>query len=327
MNNLNIPTLLSGGLITNYYCSSHCKHCLYRSSPKWPHDYIAPDQAQKTFTIIKQHSCHSIHIGGGEPLLAPDKLFDILKIANDKNMRIEYVETNSSWYKDHKTACKILNKLIEFGVGTLLVSISPFHNEYIPFSKVKGVLMACETTEMHAFYWTANFMKDLSQRDETKTHTLKTYQSTYGKDYISQIISKYWISPGGRALDLLAQTNLSQPIETLIKNEKGCAELVQTDHFHIDLYGNYIPGLCAGLSINQDDLGRPLDPTQYPLLTLLYNNGIGGLFKMAQKVFSFKALKTHYATKCELCYEIRKFLATKRDLKSKELKPKEHYTK
>ncbi len=42
---LHISSLYSGGLITNYYCTSQCRHCLYGCSPKWPKEYIIKEKA------------------------------------------------------------------------------------------------------------------------------------------------------------------------------------------------------------------------------------------------------------------------------------------
>ena len=60
-------------------------------------------------------------------------------------MHIDYVETNSSWYRDPDTAIELLDRLKRKGLHTLLISMSPFHNEYIPFAKVKGVMVAAQT--------------------------------------------------------------------------------------------------------------------------------------------------------------------------------------
>ncbi|MBW2207433.1 MAG: hypothetical protein JRG79_11030 [Deltaproteobacteria bacterium] len=35
-----INGLISGGMITNYFCTSSCGHCLYSCSPKREKDYI-----------------------------------------------------------------------------------------------------------------------------------------------------------------------------------------------------------------------------------------------------------------------------------------------
>ena len=59
-----IPSLLSGGLIVNYACSSKCGHCHYNSSPQREKDYITVETAQKIFSFLKRNGCNSIHIGG-----------------------------------------------------------------------------------------------------------------------------------------------------------------------------------------------------------------------------------------------------------------------
>jgi MoaA/NifB/PqqE/SkfB family radical SAM enzyme len=99
---LKISYLASGGIITNYKCSSKCKHCSYSSSPKWPDDYMTPSMADEIFAILKSLGCYSVHIGGGEPLLKPEKILDILETARKNNINIEYIETNASWYKDEE---------------------------------------------------------------------------------------------------------------------------------------------------------------------------------------------------------------------------------
>ena len=137
-----IKHLISGGLITNYYCTSACKHCLYACSPHWKKEYITQEAAAEIMTTIRSLGCRSIHIGGGEPFLNFEGLLNVARVAQDIGMGIDYIETNSSWFKDEETAISLLRQLQLCGVSQLLVSISPFHNEFIPFRKVKGVLNA-----------------------------------------------------------------------------------------------------------------------------------------------------------------------------------------
>jgi len=66
-------------------------------------------------------------------MLRPDKLGAVLEIAAKVGISIEYVETNSSWFQDIDSAKDLLTQLSGKGLHTLLVSISPFHNEQIPF--------------------------------------------------------------------------------------------------------------------------------------------------------------------------------------------------
>jgi len=99
----------------------------------------------------------------------------------------------------------------------------------------------------------------------------------------------------------------------------------QWEKRYIDLFGNYIPGLCSGLSISIEDLGKPLSDETYPILTTLYHHGILGLVKMAEDLVGFNPQKDFYINKCDLCTEIRIFLVQNDYSGSDELKPKEFY--
>jgi len=322
-----IKRLISGGIITNYFCSSHCLHCLYKSGPGWPQRYIEPETCENTMHILRKLGCRSIHIGGGEPLLRPDELIQVIETASRSNINIDYVETNSSWFKEPDTAETTLSKLRKAGLRTLLISISPFHNQYVPFFKVKGVLEACRQTGIKIFPWISEFLQDLSEFDPQKTHSLDEYTEKFGDGYLTGILERYWIHMGGRALELFRPVLAKKPLEQIIvENSKNCApELSDTNHYHIDLFENYIPGLCSGLAIAVQDLGRPLAKERYPLLTTLFNAGIKGLLKDAQKLYGFTPVQDGYINKCDLCTEIRTFLVQQNFNQSLELNPKEFY--
>ncbi len=322
-----LPPLVSGGLITNYFCTSRCKHCLYNCSPSWEKDYIDPQTAEENLRSIRKLGCPTVHIGGGESLLRPHALGDILEIAVKVGVAVEYVETNSAWFKDPDSAKVTLFKLRKRGLQTLLVSISPFHNEYIPFSKVKGVIEAARQTGIVIFPWISEFIADLSELDAGSTHSLKEFEERFGRAYIERLLQRYWIHMGGRALETfrpyLAEKSAQ---ETCDENSGGCAaELLNTRHFHLDLFGNYIPGLCAGLSIKRDDLGKPLRKAKYPVLTTLFEKGIRGIFNRAQEEFNYTPANDGYINKCDLCTEIRTFFVHNNFGGAAELNPKEFY--
>ena len=277
--------------------------------------------------IVRSFGCRSVHIGGGEPLLRPDRLKEILKIAGRSGVSIEYVETNSSWFQDLESATNTLLDLRRRGLGTLLVSISPFHNEFIPFTKVKGVIEACRKAGINVFPWINGFVKELSALDRNTTHPLETFEEKFGKDYLLRILQKYWIHMGGRSLDTFRSVlKLQTPSQIIEENSSGCApELADTSHFHIDLFGNYIPGLCSGLSVAVQDLGRPLSENRYPVITTLCRSGIQGIYKLAQKELAYSPSRTGYINKCDLCTEIRAFFVKNDFGGSPELNPREFY--
>jgi hypothetical protein len=318
---LHIKHLSSGGLITNYYCTSKCRHCLYCCSPNWERKYIDPETTRRNFQKIKELGCHAVHVGGGEPLLNPEGLLQVLKIARELEVRVEYVETNSSWYKDQDSARSLLAELKKTGLATLLVSISPLHNEYIPFYKVKGVIEACRSTGLTPFPWISDFYKEIDALDDRVPHPLAEYHRSYGDDYLKRMPARYWIHPGGRALLTFKEVfDLKDHPSILAANRRGCSELKDVSHFHLDLFGHYIPGLCSGLALHGDDLGQAVSSQKYPLLATLFESGINGLFQLASQRYGFRT-SGQFTSKCHLCLEIRRFLAMETKAPWAELQP------
>ena len=320
-----IDHLDSGGLITNYYCTSKCGHCLYACSPAWDKEYIDPHTAEQNILRIKSLGCQSIHVGGGEPFLNVKGLKMVIQTAQSLGVHIEYVETNSSWYRDEESACETLGSLKDRGLATLLISISPFHNEHIPFSKVKGVIQACKTVQMNVFPWTLDFYTEIDAFDDKRTHVMAEYQKKYGGDYLRRIPSRYWIHFGGRALKSFAGIFDTMPHEKILSsNQGGCRELLAVNHFHFDLFGNYIPGLCSGLSIHRDDLGKEISEEKYPVLHILFNDGIRGLFDLISREYGFQSSES-YMSKCHLCLDLRRHVVLDQGMAPRDLQPTAFY--
>ncbi|BCO10045.1 radical SAM protein [Desulfolithobacter dissulfuricans] len=321
-----ISSLASGGLITNYDCSSRCGHCLYRCSPFRSREYISDDRASAAFAVARSLGCRSMHIGGGEPLLRPGRLEKILMIARREGVGIDYVETNSSWFRDLEQACGLLERLKEAGLRTLLVSISPFHNEFIPLARTMGVLEACHRTGIAVFPWQKQFLPELGRFDTEKTVKLGLLEEHFGAGYVAGLMERYGIRAGGRALETFRPHLPRLPLEEILrKGGSGCREPGDTTHFHLDLLGNYIPGLCSGLALDWRDLGQPVDPEKYPVLTRLALEGLASLYRWAGEVYGFSPSRTSYWSKCELCTEIRQYLACRSPEGFPDLQPREFY--
>ena len=305
-----INRLLSGGIITNYHCTSRCRHCLYNCSPAREKGYMDDVSAHNAFETVSRMGCRSVHIGGGEPFLNPGGLQTVLEVAGQWNVAIDYVETNSSWFRQASSAEALLDRLKKKGLSTLLISISPFHNEYIPFAKVEGVMAAARKVGVDIFPWIADFAPEIRTFDPDTVHSLKTYGQTFGRSYLADIPQRYWIHMGGRALVTFRSLLTLSPAERILDTHPGSCEgaLADTSHFHIDLFGNYIPGLCAGIAIAAPDLAAVLTESRYPLITLLAQSGIRGLFAFAREELGFSPMQAGYINACDLCTEIRGYI-------------------
>ncbi len=321
---LKVNYLASGGIITNYKCSSKCRHCSYSSSPKWPDNYMTPFIADEIFSILKSLGCHSVHIGGGEPLLKPDKIMDVLIAARRNKTSIEYIETHASWYTDEESAKAVLKELKSHGVHTLLISIDPYHNEYIPFWKVKALIQACSKANVKVFPWQIEFWGDLDVMDDRIPHSLDEYIRLFGQDYPLKLVNRYGLNLKGRALETYKPMMKKQPFERILEGSMSCRLLSGIYHFHVDLYGSFIPQSCPGFSIPLRELAHGADPDKYRIIYSLESAGIIGLVELAKNEYGYIP-KTEYAGKCDLCYDIRNYLVLELGLELPDLKPEGHY--
>ncbi len=321
---LKINRLVSGGVITNYKCSSKCKHCSYSCSPSWERDYMDGNTADSIFRLLKKQGCYSVHIGGGEPFLEPEKLLKVLASAAKNGVSVEYVETNASWYIDEDKTMSILYAIKEHGVDTLLISIDPFHNEYIPFWKTKNLIKACHDAQVGVFPWQMEFWPDLETFDERKTHSLKEYEKEFGKTYIDNLPRRYGMNLKGRAFKSFRSQLKMQSFNEIMNSSRPCGLLSGVYHFHVDLYENFIPQSCPGFSIKFEELIKGADQDKYEIIYSLESKGVSGLCDLAVKKYGYVP-KDEYAGKCDLCYDIRSFLVLDLELDLPDLQPLGHY--
>jgi hypothetical protein len=268
--------------------------------------------------------CRSVHIGGGEPFLDVDGLVGVIGCGLEMGVGIDYVETNSSWYSGHDEAVSILKRVRDAGLGALLVSISPFHNAFIPFYKVKGVMRAAREVGLQVMPWTREFVEVLERLDERERHGLEEYEEVFGEDFLKNVLRRYWIHPGGRSWQVFERVMKKKPVDLILEMAQPCVELEDVSHFHVDLYGQYVPALCIGINIDAGDLGKPLDDGDYPFVNLLYREGVEGLYRMASEEYGFAAAE-EYVSHCQLCHHIRGFLIGEAGVETREFGSVEFY--
>jgi hypothetical protein len=108
---------------------------------------------------------------------------------------------------------------------------------------------------------------------------------------------------------------------------QSCADrLTSPYHVHIDNYGNYIGGFCAGISLGDahdlDLIFKGIDLEERPVLRALAE-GMEGLYRLGRE-FGYEDSPQGYVSACHLCLDIRRHLVRRTD-KFGELRPKQLY--
>ncbi|MCL1794272.1 MAG: radical SAM protein [Oscillospiraceae bacterium] len=298
------------GIIVTYKCTAACLHCCYSSSPKRSGEYMSRSDADKIFSLMGKMGCNSVHIGGGEPFVNFEKLLEVCESAKKHDISIDYIETNASWCADGANVSQKLEKLIAAGVGCLLVSIDPFHNEFVPYRKVKELEKCCKKNGMATFLWQSKFERLVSQMDQGAAHALSEYEAAFGEGFIETVAGSYGLGYNGRALRILEKIEKNRySADYFAKGDSCRSRITSLSHFHVDLNGDLIPPSCNGFRADVFELcGAGLDADKYRYFTAVAGNGLGEFLKEARKL-GFVPKNGGYASKCALCFDMKKFIS------------------
>lgn len=314
----------SGGILLSYKCTNECRHCLYSCSPKYE-ESMAPDDIDILFKNISVFggSLKGFHIAGGEPSLKPELVFHSLYTAKKYNIPIEYLESNGWFARNINEAEKFVKKLYLNGLKCVMISISPFHSEFISLKTTMDAIKIIENImgKGSAFLWKPDFYLDIASISEIEKIPLEVYLENH---MIEEIAEKYSLILGGRAaVEIAPKLSLSKA-ETFF-GQNCFIELFKTGHAHFDPYYNYIPTFCSGISMGDwrelEKILNEFDIERYPLVKML-SQDIKLLFDFAVSN-GFTPSSEGYASKCHLCMNIRLFLYGKGDFP--ELAPESFY--
>jgi len=286
---------------------------------------MSPEDIECLFSNIHTFggALKGFHIAGGEPSLFPDLLLHSLYTAKKYSIPIEYLETNGSFAVDKESADIFVKSLYENGLKSVLISISPFHSEFIPLQTTVNAIKSVEDimSKGSAFIWKPEFFLNLSSFQENEKIPLELYLEN---NSIDEIAEKYSLILGGRAaLKVAPELRKNKP--EIFFGQNCFIELFKTGHVHFDPYYNYIPTFCSGISLGDwrymDRLYKEFDMNRYPLVKML-SQDIKLLFDFAVSS-GFTPNSDGYASKCHLCMSIRLFLYGKGEFP--ELLPKSFY--
>ncbi len=328
---LKVPPFSSLGIILSYQCSNQCRHCLYACSPAWE-DWITDEILEGLTASIAADSrfLDSVHIGGGEPFIRPDRLIRAVEAVSAAGLPLEYVETNAFWALREADTEETLLRLRDAGLPGLLVSVSPFHQEFVPLERPERLIRVASRVfgPSEVRVYTDYFRSLLAGADPKHPIPFEDYLESAGPDQASlDLADRYGLVPNGRAPLELGVLYARHPASDFL--ERNCeAELTSPHHGHVDLYGNVITGLCAGLSVgNGLDLAGISAGTDLPdkhVLSRLMEGGPAALAVFASSEHGFREDPEGYIAKCHLCLDIRRHLV-RTGAAFPELEPKGFY--
>lgn len=328
---LRVPPFSSLGIILSYQCSNQCRHCLYACSPAHG-DWISDETLDGLTASIAADSrfLDSVHIGGGEPFIRPDRVVRAVGAVSAAGLPLGYVETNAFWALKDADTEETLLRLKDAGLTGLLVSVSPFHQEFVPLERPERLIRVASRVfgQAGVAVYTDFFRSQLSAADPRYPIPFEDYLESVGLEQASLDLSdRYGLVPNGRAPLELGVLYARHPASHF--SEGNCAaELTSPHHGHVDLYGNIITGLCAGLSVGNGldlaGLSAGTDLSDRPVLALLTAEGVGGLAEFATTRHGFVEDPDGYIAKCHLCLDIRRHLV-RTGAAFPELQPKDFY--
>jgi hypothetical protein len=289
---------------------------------------MSPETARRIFAAFRREPyLHSLHLAGGEAMLRVDLLLEIVRLATSMDLPLDYLETNASWCVDRQVTRERLVALRDAGLPGILVSVSMFHNEFVPFARTR----ACVEVGHEVFgrggvtVWLPHLYEMLERMPEDDhTHTIHEFCARFGiPEWDPSLPALYHVIPCGRAPEALRRCYALRPAESFLGETCG-REILSTEHFHIDLYGNLFTGLCAGLApADLERLHPRIVPETFPVTSALIEGGPSALAALATDRHGFRPRPDGYASKCDLCQDVRGHLA--RAGEYPELRPADHY--
>lgn len=333
---LKLPKPISGGLLLSYRCSAECRHCMYACSPKWKGEWISEENLRKILSQLADKIAPSpwgsetvslnygLHFTGGEPFLNFELLLRAVEIANELKIPSTFVETNCYWCTKDEITREKLQLLKEKGLKGILISVNPFYLEYVPFERTeRAVRISMEVFGRNVMVYQLEYYNLFKKLKVKGKILLEDYLILMKRENLARNVELFLM---GRAAYKLKDFYPHYPVHYLF-NQPCQPPFIRNWHNHFDNYGNFLPGYCGGISLgdcrNLDEiLKKGIDLKKHPVLKFLATQDMKGLLQFA-KDFGYQELAEGYISKCQLCIDIRKHLASKEDFD--ELKPKDFY--
>jgi len=123
--------------IVTYACMGRCKHCSEGEHTSCGERIDPQIAANAVRRIAAEYDIKTVMTFGGEPLLYPAAVYEIMKTAKELNIPGRQVITGGCFSKNAEKIRETVAQLAVCGVNNLYLSVDAFHQETIPLDVVK----------------------------------------------------------------------------------------------------------------------------------------------------------------------------------------------
>jgi len=297
----------SAGILLTYRCNAACAHCYENSGPT-KRAVMPVEHLRELLREFKKlgYTGRDLHFAGGEPFFDYKHLIACFNVAKEEGMLpLGKLETNGFWCKTDKIARERMTEIKDFGIGKLLISCDPFHQEYVPIEAVK----TAERIGKEVF---GEGVVDVAPRDFFDNPIdMMSLTADEKTEIFRGILDAQPLRMIGRSANVLSHLVEKHPKEEFATARCG-KKLLWKRSIHIDPHGNVFPSVCAGIAIG-NTMKTPLskihddfDIHEHPMVHTLVERGPLPLMEEAIQA-GCADRKEGYASKCHLCYEARTF--------------------
>jgi hypothetical protein len=308
---------------------------MYACSPKWDADWISEADIRRFLSQLSGRIKPApygpdaidlnsgLHFTGGEPFLNFELLLRAVEIAHELDIPSTFVETNCFWCANDAVTKARLVQLKEAGLNGIMVSVNPFILEHVPFEGTeRAARIGAEVFGQNAMVYQSFFYRQFKGLGITGTVSFERYLEKAG----TEALGYAELIPMGRLPIKLGHLFARHRAEAFFG--QSCeGRLTSPHHTHVDNYGNYIGGFCAGISLGDahdlDSILDGVDLNNRPVLLALVT-GMATLYELAKEV-AYEDLPEGYVSACHLCLDIRRYLVQQTD-RFEELRPRQFYS-
>ena len=301
--------LLTGiNWLVTYNCNANCRHCFFET--QGPKKYMDPDlidRVLENYTFPKQFFWQ--HISGGELLLNPGKLYEIIRRIRKYHDKDLGISTNGFWATSPEKAKEVVKNLKELGITGIAISADSFHQEFIPVERPQEAAKALVAAGLK----THSYAMETRVKEEVMNSKIINRESSQIASLLSDELGIPKAPTSIRSIGKGSQIN--SPKNNRIPSGP-CTDLSEClgkrSPFNpamvwIDAYGNVM--VCYGIiigNVNQTSFPEIINnyhPDANPITATIAGKGPISLYELA-KEHRLQLPDTYFDT-CDLCYQAR----------------------